>query len=267
MSPPPRLVLAEPEGPDTTVLTLNRPEKRNALCVELLEQLVAAVAAAEGDPARRILILRGAGPVFCAGLDLAEAADGARARRSAELIARSLLALSGSRLVTVAVVHGAAVAGGAGLMTACDMAVAAADTKIGYPETRRGLVAGLVATFLRRQIRERDAREILLTGEIFSAARALEIGLVNRVAPTADAAFAEARRLAEAVRQGGPGAVSRTKNLLAGLWHRPVRADLDRALKAHLEARNSPEAAEGIAAYREKRPPKWAPGPPPQRLA
>jgi len=267
MKPSPRLVLAEPDGPDTTILTLNRPDKRNALSIGLLEELVASVAAAGRDPAQRFLIIRGAGPAFCAGLDLAEASDGARARRSAELVARSLLAIGRSRLVTIAVVHGAAVAGGAGLMSACDMAVAAAGAWIGYPETRRGLVAGLVMTFLRRQIRERDAREILLTGELLSAARAYEIGLVNRVAPTPEAAFAEARRLAGAVRQGGPGAVSRTKALLAGLWHRPLKADLDRALKAHLRARGSAEAAEGIAAYLEKRPPNWAPGPPPQRLA
>lgn len=266
MNSAPRLVLADSDGPDTTVLTLNRPEKRNALCIELLLQLVAAVDAAERDPERRLLIIRGAGPAFCSGLDLTEAADAALGHRSAELIAQALLALSGSRLVTIASVHGAAVAGGAGLMSACDMAVAAAGTRIGYPEPRRGLVAGLVMTFLRRQLRERDAREILLTGEIFSAERALEIGLVNRVAPTPEAAFAEARRLAEAVRHGGPRAVAATKRLLAELWHRPVKADLDRALAAHLEARNSPEAAEGIAAYHEKRLPKWAPGPPP-RLA
>jgi len=267
MNSTPQLILAEADGPDTTVLTLNRPDKRNALSIGLLEQLVAAIAAAEGDPAQRILILRGAGPAFCAGLDLTEAADGARGRRSAELVAESLLALSGTRLVTIAVVHGAAVAGGAGLMTACDMAVASAETKLGYPEPRRGLVAGLVMTFLRRQIRERDAREILLTGEMFSAGRALEIGLVNRVAPTPEAALAQARGLADAVRQGGPKAVSRTKALLAELWHRPVRADLDSALGAHLDARDSEEAAEGIAAYGEKRLPRWAPRPPPQRLA
>jgi methylglutaconyl-CoA hydratase len=256
------LILSETDGPETAVLTLNRPEKRNALCIELLEQLVAAIAAAEADPARRILILRGAGPAFCSGLDLAEAADAAKAHRSAGLIAQSLLALSASRLVTIASVHGAAVAGGAGLMSACDMAVAAAGTKIGYPEPRRGLVAGLVMTFLRRQLRERDAREILLTGELFSAERALEIGLVNRVAPTADGAFAEAVKLAGSVRHGGPRAVEATKRLLAELWHRPVKADLDRALAAHMDARNSPEAAEGIAAYHEKRLPKWSPRPP-----
>ena len=257
MSTTPSLVLVEADGRDATVLKLNRPEKRNALSIGLLEQLVAAVAAAEADPAQRLLYLRGSGPAFCAGLDLDEAADQALGHRSAELVARALLSLSTTRLVTIAVVHGAAIAGGAGLMSACDIAVAAADTRIGYPEPRRGLVAGLVMTFLRRQIRERDAREILLTGEILSAQRAREIGLLNRVAPSADAALEEARRLGEAVRQGGPQAVSRTKALLADLWHRPVKDDLDRALAAHLEARGSAEAAEGIAAYFDKRPPRW----------
>ncbi len=261
MSTGQRLVLAEADGRDATILKLNRPDKRNALSIELLEQLAAAVAAAEDDPAQRVLIVRGAGPAFCSGLDLDEAVDPSRGHHSAELIARVLLALSGSRLVTIAAVHGAAIAGGAGLMSACDLAVAAADTRIGYPEPRRGLVAALVMTFLRRQVRERDAREILLTGEIFSAQRAYEFGLVNRVAPTADAALGEARKMAEAVRLGAPRAVSHTKELLGELWPRPVKADLERALKAHRAARDSPEAAEGIAAYREKRPPKWPSGP------
>ena len=237
MNPSPSLVLVESNGPEITVVTLNRPDKRNALCIELLEQLLAAVAATERDPKQRILILRGAGPAFCSGLDLTEAADTDRAHRSAELIAQSLLALSETRLVTIASVHGAAVAGGAGLMSACDLAVAATGTRIGYPEPRRGLVAGLVMTFLRRQLRERDAREILLTGELFSAERALEIGLVNRLAATADAAFAEASTLAQSVLNGGPAAVAATKKLLAELWHRPLKADLDRALSSHMEAR------------------------------
>jgi len=258
MSAPDKLVIAESEGADTMLLTLNRPERRNALTIALLEQLLAAIAAAEGDPAQRFLILRGAGPAFCSGLDLREAAEEDTHRRSADLIARALLALGGSRLVTIACVHGAAVAGGAGLVSACDMAVASAETLMGYPEARRGLVAGLVMTFLRRQLRERDALEILLTGELFPAGRALAMGLVNRVAPTPDDALAEARRLASAVRQGGPQAVSATKRLLVELWPRPVKADLDRALAAHLAARASPEAAEGTAAFREKRPPRWA---------
>ena len=252
------LILVSTEGP-VTIVALNRPAKRNALNVELLGQLVAAVEAAERDTTQRILILRGEGPAFCAGLDLDEAASPDSAQRSAELIAKILLALSTSRLVTIAAVHGAAIAGGAGLMTACDLVVAAIGTKIGYPETRRGLVAALVMTFLRRQLRERDARELLLTGELIDASRALEIGLVNRVVPASDL-MSEARRYADSVLCGGPEAVANTKRLLAELWPRLVQADLDRALSFHLEARESPEAAEGIAAFKEKRPPNWTPG-------
>lgn len=252
------MILANNEGPETRVLTLNRPEKRNALSINLLETLLETIAAAEAEPKLRILVLRASGPVFCSGLDLAEAVDTTCSHRSAELIAQSLLALSGSRLVTIACVHGAAIAGGAGLMSACDFAVASAETKISYPEPRRGLVAGLVMAFLRRQLKERDAREILLTGETFSADRALQIGLLNRVAPTQEGAFVIAMEFAALVRQGGPRAVEATKRMLGELWHRPVKADLDRALSVHLDARNSPEAEEGIAAYREKRPPTWA---------
>jgi len=251
-------VLISVDGPTTTV-TLNRPDKRNALCVELLEGLCAAAAAAEADPAQRVLVLCGAGPVFCAGLDLAEAAQPERAHRSAELIAQSLVALSETRLVTIAVAHGAAIAGGAGLVSACDFAVATADTKLGYPEPRRGLVAGLVMTFLRRQLRERDARELLLGGELIASERARELGLLNRVAPDRDAAIAVARAFANSVLEGSPQAIANTKRLFAELAPRSVRADLDHALAFHLQARGSPEAQEGIAAFREKRPPRWAP--------
>jgi methylglutaconyl-CoA hydratase len=253
------LLLVATDGPVTT-LAFNRPAKRNALNVALLTQLAGALDAAEADRTRRVLILRGEGPAFCAGLDLAEAADPEQAHRSAELIARVLRTLGTTRLVTIAAVHGAALAGGAGFMSACDFAVAAEGTQLGYPETRRGLVAALVMTFLRRQLRERDARELLLTGEPVDAARAAAIGLVNRTVP-ADQLLPEARRLAVAVLAGGPEAVANTKRLLAELWPRPLQADLERAQAFHLEARQSPEAAEGIAAFREKRPPKWVPGP------
>ena len=255
MNPTP-FVLTERTGP-TTVVTLNRPEKRNALGVELLEALCAAIADAEADATQRVLILRGAGPAFCAGLDLSEAADPARAQVSATLIARALQMLSGARLVTIAVAQGAALAGGAGLLSACDFAVAADDTRVGYPEVRRGLVAGLVMTFLLRQVPERAAREILLTGEIFSAGQAREYGLVNRVVPAADL-MAEAGKIAGAVLAGGPQAIAHTKQLLAELRPRPVQDDLDRALAFHLSARNSAEAQEGFAAFREKRAPRWA---------
>lgn len=257
MNPP--LLLSESAAPGITQLTLNRPEKRNALSVELVEALLAALTAAEKDPAQRVLILTGAGPAFCAGLDLAEAADPTRAHRSAELIGQALQRLSESRLVTIAVVRGAAIAGGAGLMSACDFALAEESAQIGYPETRRGLVAALVMTFLRRQLRERDARQILLTGEIFQAPRAEMIGLVNEALP-AERLMPRALQIAHDVMQGGPEALARTKQLLAQLWPATLPADLGKAMTVHLETRGSAEIQEGLAAYREKRPPKWAPG-------
>src|SRR5207249_5532035 len=171
----------------------------------------ASIKLASDETRERILILRGAGAAFCTGLDLKEAQDQTKAHATADLVAHVLGALSEARPVTIAAVHGAAVAGGAGIMSACDYVVAAERTKFGYPEVRRGLVAGLVMTFLRRQLRERDIRELLLSSELISAERAKEIGLVNRVVPSLDEALAEAERFAELVLQGAPGALLQTK--------------------------------------------------------
>lgn len=252
------VILTECSGPVTT-LTLNRPDKRNAMNVALLEAVCAAIAAAEANSTQRILVLRGAGPVFCSGLDLSEAAQPANASRSAALVGQALRALATTRLITIARVHGAAIAGGAGLMTACDFAVCTRDAKFGYPEVRRGLVPALIMTFLRRQLRERDARELLLLGKLFDASHAHAIGLINRVADTETALDAEVQSIVSSLLQGAPGALADTKRALADLWHSPVATDLDRAHAHHLAARGSAEAKEGIAAFNEKRLPNWAP--------
>jgi methylglutaconyl-CoA hydratase len=221
-----------------------------------MTELTAAIENAAADPKQRILILRGAGKAFCTGLDLEEAAK-AEPHVTAETVARTLLALAETKLVTIATVHGAAVAGGAGIMSACDFVIAAERTKIGYPEVRRGLVAGLVMTFLRRQLRERDLRELLLTSELIDAERAREIGLVNRVVPIGELE-SEAQKIAASILQGAPGAIANSKRLMEELWSSSVAKDVERALRHHLEARQSDEAKEGIAAYLEKRPPRWA---------
>ena len=152
------LLLSEQIGPGVTQLTLNRAEKRNALSIELVEALLAALTAAEKDAGQRILILTGAGSVFCSGLDLAEATDASKAHRSAELIGEVLRRLSESRLVTIAVVRGAAIAGGAGLMSACDFALAEESAQIGYSETRRGLVERRKAGLLPKRSPVASAR-------------------------------------------------------------------------------------------------------------
>src|SRR4029453_4256689 len=153
-----------------------------------------------------VLILRGAGAAFCTGLDLKEAANTTKAHATAEMVANTLVAISQTRLVTIAAVHGAAVAGGAGIMSACDFVFAAEGTKIGYPEVGRGLVAGLVMTFLRRQIGERNMRELLLGSELIKAEYAKEIGLVNRVVAQDDL-MSEAQKFADSVLQGAPHAL------------------------------------------------------------
>ena len=251
------VVLVEKQSPQITVVTLNRPERRNSLTIELLSELISAIKVASDQPNERVLILRGAGAAFCTGLDLKEAADQSKAHATAEMVAKTLIAIAQTRLVTIAAVHGAAVAGGAGIMSACDFVVAAEKTKIGYPEVRRGLVAGLVMTFLRRQVRERDLRELVLGGELFEADRAKEIGLVNRVVPK-DQVMNEAQKFAQSVLQGAPGAISNTKKLIEELWSSSVKEDVDLALQHHMQARESTEAGEGIAAFNEKRKPNWA---------
>ena len=141
-------------------------------------------------------------------------------------------------------------------MPACDFVVAAQRTKIGYPETKRGLVAGLVMTFLRRQLRERDLRELLFTGDLISAERAHEIGLVSRVVSPNELED-ETQKIVAAVLQNAPAALASTKRLIEELWSSSVKEDLETALRHHMEARESAEAKEGIAAFLEKRPPNW----------
>jgi len=251
------VVLIEKQSPQITVVTLNRPERRNSLTIELLNELIAAIKVASNQPEERVLILRGAGAAFCTGLDLKTAADQTKAHATAEMVAKTLVTLAETRLVTIAAVHGAAVAGGAGIISACDYVVAAERTKIGYPEVRRGLVAGLVMTFLQRQVRERHLRELVFGGELINAERALEIGLVNRVVPPNEV-MNEAQKFADSVLQGAPNAIAQTKRLIEELWATSVRTDVDLALKHHMQARESVEAREGIAAFNEKRPPNWA---------
>ncbi len=251
------VVLIEKQTPRVTILTLNRPERRNALTIELMTELIDAVEAASADDQQRILILKGAGKAFCTGMDLNEVAEPAKAHASAELVAKTLITLSETRLITIAAVHGAAVAGGTGLMSACDFVIAAERTKLGYPEVRRGLVPGMIMTFLRRQLRERDLRELLFGGELFEAERGREIGLVNRVVAREELE-SETQKIVASVLAGAPGALANTKRLLEKLWPTTVRQDIGKALAFHMEARESAEAKEGVAAFLEKRPPTWS---------
>jgi methylglutaconyl-CoA hydratase len=251
------VVLVEKQSPHVTLVTLNRPERRNALTVELMKALISTVESLGADDKQRVLILRGAGKCFCAGLDLQETAMTQDAHAAAEIVAKTLITLSQTRLITIASVHGAAVAGGAGIMSTCDFVIAEAHTKFGYPEARRGLVAGLVLTFLRRQLHERHIRELLFTSELIGSQRALEIGLINRIVQP-NQMEKELEKTVNDILQNAPGALSNTKRLIEELWSSSVKHDVERALMHHMQARESAEAKEGIAAFLEKRPPNWA---------
>jgi methylglutaconyl-CoA hydratase len=248
------LVLVDSSDPQISVITLDRPDKRNALSIELIEQLCDAVKSASIDRKRRVILIRANGPVFCAGLDLKEATDPAKAHTSALGLCDMYRTIATSPLITIASAQGGAFGGGAGLVAACDIVVAAPDLRIGYPEVHRGLVAALVTTLLRRQLGERVVRELVLLGQTVDAARALQLGLINRIG-----SFDDALSLARDACAGAPGAIARSKRLLDSLSARTIEEDLKRALDFHLNARQSHEAAEGMKAFLEKRPPKWGP--------
>src|SRR5258706_3020679 len=166
------LVMVDASDPAITVLTMNRPEKRNALSIALIEALTAAVVAASVDRSRRVIIVRGAGAAFCAGLDLSEAGQPGVSEKSAEALAGLYEAVATSPLVTIAAAQGAAMGGGAGLIAAWDFAVAADDLRLGYPEVHRGLVAALVTCLLRRQMNDRVVRELILLGQTINGSAA-----------------------------------------------------------------------------------------------
>jgi methylglutaconyl-CoA hydratase len=256
-----RLLIREDRGP-VAILTLHRPDRRNALSHELLAQLRDVLDEVGVDTSIRVVVVTGAGAAFCSGMDLKEAAemdatpDGehdmvAVLKEFADL----LHCLHTLPKPSIAAVNGDAMAGGAGLMAACDMAVAARTARIGYPEVRRGLVAAIVMHDLIRQIGDRRARQLLLTGDLISGEVALDWGLVNAVT-TAEDCVAEAVRMAEGMVQCGPSALENTKRLLDETEGRPSNLRGAAAISAVI--RSSEEAREGISAFVEKRPPRWA---------
>jgi methylglutaconyl-CoA hydratase len=253
----PELILVDSIDRGIAAVTLNRPDRRNALSIDLLEQLCTVIERLAVDRANRVVILRGAGPVFSAGLDLKEAADASLVERSAAAVARTLDLLQTTPLILVAAVQGGAFAGGAGLMAACDIVIVAEDAMIGFPEVRRGLLPALICNVLRHKVREGDLRELFLAGESVDAIRAHQVGLVQRVVP-AKRLLDEAYNIARSVMAGGPETVRQTKALVNAAYNLADDASSSSLVKAHLAARNSDEAREGLAAFAEKRSPNWS---------
>ena len=243
------------------VLTLERPEKRNALSRALIASLFEHVELASNDAAVRCLILTGSGSAFCAGMDLDELRGTVENNVEAELVWDDAQKLSQlyQRIYelpkpTIAAVNGAAVAGGAGLVTVCDLAVCVPPAKFGYPEVRRGLVAAMVLPHLLRHVGERAARWMLLTGELIDAAEAHRIGLVNAIAEP-DELLPTAFRWAASCSEGGPKALATTKELLRRCSKQNM--SVEELSQASAEPRLNEECRGGLIAFFGKHQAPW----------
>lgn len=222
------------------VLTLNRPEKRNALDTALTRSLLEALRATDEDDEVRAVVLTGAGPAFCAGADLAEfkgLADAQAAEARAELTMNLHLIFSKMIKPVVTAINGSAMGGGAGLAIAGDLAVMAETAKLGYPETKHGIVASIVMANLVRQVGRKSAFELVSLAEPIGAMRALELGLVNRVVPER-LVVQEAVHLAERLAAVHPPAMALTKRLFHEVADLPLEPALEKGRDANKRMRS-----------------------------
>jgi len=241
-------------------ITLNRPQRRNALTSAMIQELTLALRAAE-DSRAGIVVLRGEGEHFCSGLDLSELR--AMAGRSLEQhrldsmnIAELFRTLYSLSLPSIAEVRGFALAGGMGLATLCDFTLASEEARFGYTEVKIGFVPAIVSSFLLLQVGEKQARDLLLTGRIIDAAEAHTLGLITRVVPGGqlDAAMSE---LATSLLANSPCSMRATKHLLHRQEIEQLSRNLRAAVNTNAELRATDDFREGIAAFLEKRKPVW----------
>jgi methylglutaconyl-CoA hydratase len=242
-------------------ITLNRPDKRNAISYELIGELLAALDELANSSAR-VLILTGAGKAFCSGMDLdnLKALVGCSAEQSlkdSEIMARLFRSLYDFPRPTIAAVNGAAVAGGCGLATLCDFTLAMPEAKFGYTEVRIGFVPAIVSTFLLRQLGEKHARDLLLTGRIIGAEEAHRVGLINEIV-SEEKLIARARELAAQLMENSPASLVCTKRLLS--QHARVQLDtqIQAAVQENAAIRATKDFREGISSFLEKRKPQWS---------
>jgi methylglutaconyl-CoA hydratase len=241
-------------------ITLNRPERRNALTACMIQELTIALRAAE-DTCAGVVVLRGAGDHFCSGVDLSELR--AMAGRSMEEhrldsmnIAELFRTLYNLTIPSVAVVRGAALAGGMGLATICDFTLASDDARFGYTEVKIGFVPAIVSAFLLLQIGEKQARDLLLTGRFVDAEEAHRLGLVTRAIPSADLDGALQDLLTHLL-ANSPSSMRATKHLLHRQEIERLSRNLRAAVNTNAELRATDDFREGIAAFLEKRKPVW----------
>ncbi|SDE57068.1 short chain enoyl-CoA hydratase /Enoyl-CoA hydratase [Thermus arciformis] len=248
------------EGLVATVF-LNDPERRNPLSPEMVAGLLEALDRLEANPGVRAVVLTGRGKAFSAGADLAflervtELGAEENYRHSLSLM-RLFHRLYTYPKPTVAAVNGPAVAGGAGLATACDLVVMDEEARLGYTEVKIGFVAALVSVILVRAVGEKAAKDLLLTGRLVGAEEAKALGLVNRIAPLGKA-LEEAKALAEEVAKNAPTSLRLTKELLLSLPGMGLEDGFRLAALANAWVRETGDLREGIRAFFEKRPPRF----------
>jgi len=232
-------LLIEDKGP-VRILTLNRPEKRNALDTALTSVLLESLRRTDADETVRCVVLTGAGPAFCAGADLGEfrqLTDPKAAGKRAELTMQLHLAFSKMVTPVVTAINGAAMGGGAGLAIAGDLAVMAKSAKLGYPETKHGIVAAIVMANLVRQIGPKAAFELVAIAEGIDAERALALGMVNRVVPQGQL-MEEALYLAGKIAAFPKAAMAQTKRLFYEVLDLPLEESLKRAREVNRKMRS-----------------------------
>ncbi|HTS02796.1 MAG TPA: enoyl-CoA hydratase-related protein [Thermoanaerobaculia bacterium] len=261
MSPTYRSLRYETGGAVARVV-LTRPEVRNAFDDVLIEELTRAFAAAGEDAAVRVVLLSGDGPIFCAGADvnwMRKAGGYSREENEAdaERMARMLRGIDACPKPVVALVQGAAIGGGVGLVAAADIAIASEETVFSLAEVRLGILPAAISPYVLRAIGPRAARDVFLTGERFDAREAERIGLVHRVVPLAELAEAGRRKVA-ALLSAGPEAVRAAKALIEKVTGLGPEEAMPLTVRTIAERRASAEAKEGLSAFLEKRRPAWA---------
>ena len=242
-------------------ITLNRPDKRNAISYELIEELLTVLDEVANSSAR-VLILTGAGKAFCSGMDLDNlkvlvGRSPEQSLKDSEIMARLFRSLYDFPRLTIAAVNGAAIAGGCGLATLCDLTLAAPEAKFGYTEVRIGFVPAIVSTFLLRQVGEKHARDLLLTGRIIEAEEAHRIGLINEIVP-AEKLIERARELASQLMENSPASLVCTKRLLSDYARAQLDAQIQAAVRENAAIRATQDFREGISSFLEKRKPRWS---------
>ncbi|HME35202.1 MAG TPA: enoyl-CoA hydratase-related protein [Candidatus Sulfotelmatobacter sp.] len=241
-------------------ITLNRPEKRNAISFDLIDDLLRAL----DDVARSeaiILIVTGAGKAFCSGMDLDNLTSllgrsPEQNLQDSQTMVQLFRSLYEFPKVTIAAVNGAAIAGGTGLALLCDFTLAVPETKFGYTEVRIGFVPAIVSTFLLRQVGEKQARDLLLTGRLFGAEEAARLGLINEIVP-AETLMARARELAALLMENSSSSLRATKQLLTDHARAELEAQIDAAVRENAAIRTTADFREGISSFLEKRKPVW----------